>query len=45
MRNPEIIGMGVGVMDDDPSRVALVIYVDSTDRCSHASPRRSMGAR
>jgi len=30
MRNPEIIGVGVGVMDDDPSRVALVVYVDST---------------
>jgi len=30
MRSPEIIGVGVGVMDDDPGKVALVVYVDST---------------
>ncbi len=30
MRSPEIVGVGVGVMDDDSGRVALVVYVDST---------------
>jgi hypothetical protein len=30
MRNPEIIGVGVGVTDEDNSKVALVVYVDST---------------
>ncbi len=30
MRTPEIIGVGVGVTDRDPSEVALVVYVDST---------------
>jgi hypothetical protein len=30
MRNPEIIGVGVGVTDEDSSKVAVVVYVDST---------------
>lgn len=30
MRSAEIVGVGVGVMDDDSGRVALVVYVDST---------------
>jgi len=29
MARPEIIGVGVGVHDQDPSRAAIVIYVDS----------------
>jgi hypothetical protein len=30
MRTPEIIGVGVGVTDEDSSKVAIVVYVDST---------------
>src|SRR2546422_2916437 len=30
MRNPEIIGVGVGVKEDDPGKAAIVVYVDST---------------
>jgi len=30
MKSPEVIGVGVGVMDDDPAKVALVVYIDST---------------
>ena len=30
MRSPEVIGVGVGVTDNDPGKVALVVYVDST---------------
>jgi len=30
MRNSEIVGVGVGVTEQDPTKVALVVYVDST---------------
>ena len=30
MRSPEVIGVGVGVKEDDPGKVALIVYVDST---------------
>jgi hypothetical protein len=30
MARPEVIGVGVGVRDEDPSQAAVVIYVDST---------------
>ena len=30
MARPEVIGVGVGVRDEDPSQAAIVLYIDST---------------
>lgn len=44
-RNPNVIGMGVGVADDNPSEAVIVVYIDRTAGAIPALPDRVRNVR